>query len=667
MAALNGFSSNVFLTASGLPTGMQATFTPASIATSGTATLSLSASSSAAVGTYTLTIAGTSGTISHSTTIGVILNKAPDFAMSASPSSQTVTAGSRTTFTANFGTLNGFTGAIAVAESGMPAGMLASCSPSTIGTSGACTLTVSTTASTAAGTYPLTITGTSGPLSHTAGVSVTVKSTTVTPDFSLAASPASQTVTAGKSTTFTATVGALNGFTGSVALAASGLPSGVTASFAPASISTSGSSTLTLTSSSSTAAGTYTLTISGTSGSLAHNTNASLVVSAATTDPNYTTCNDQQVPNWQSSLFQTPYKNAVAAFVAHYSTYANASQIGYIRIGLGRGDEINLPLGWNDSTTGACYNEYSGSWAYTVGNSSSFTWNAYLQSMIQYEGGLNSPKPLLVSITPVTGVVPSIGIDDFIAPIAVANGLSFGNQGLESSDITNFPSCGGDWCDLFAQNPPLIKELQTMGQSCPTGTQCVDSLSQSTGPLPPLLIFASGQGNPVVPAPSNDFELYYVDWLIAYDSDYATSVGVDSVQADQYKQAIQAAGATGAAMQVLFPPQASDNSICGSLTCYDAVQQYLANNPDVTGVVIDLDWSDFDIGNSGNTAHGSYDFASITDPALQPWIGTGKTINLVLQNTTYGGGTGCPGRGIGTNGTVGSNCAMPGWMWTVLQ
>jgi hypothetical protein len=46
--------------------------------------------------------------------------------------------------------------------------------------------------------------------------------------------------------------------------------------------------------------------------------------------------------------------------------------------------------------------------------------------MVQYEGTLTSSKQLLVSITPVTGV--GILVDDFIAPIAFASGLSFGGQ-----------------------------------------------------------------------------------------------------------------------------------------------------------------------------------------------------------------------------------------------
>jgi uncharacterized protein (TIGR03437 family) len=63
-AAVSGsFSSAVALTASGLPAGVTATFTPSSIAApgSGTSTLQLSANASAAAGTWTVTVTGTGG------------------------------------------------------------------------------------------------------------------------------------------------------------------------------------------------------------------------------------------------------------------------------------------------------------------------------------------------------------------------------------------------------------------------------------------------------------------------------------------------------------------------------------------------------------------------------------------------------------------------------
>jgi kumamolisin len=66
-----GFSSAIALSATGVPSGVTYSFTPASIAApgSGTAHFNLSVSRSARPGTYPITITGTGGTQSHSTTL----------------------------------------------------------------------------------------------------------------------------------------------------------------------------------------------------------------------------------------------------------------------------------------------------------------------------------------------------------------------------------------------------------------------------------------------------------------------------------------------------------------------------------------------------------------------------------------------------------------------
>jgi endoglucanase len=202
----------------------------------------------------------------------------PDFSLSATPASQSVTAGASTTYTATVAALNGFAGNVSLSATGLPSGASASFNPASVAGSGSSSLTVTTSSSTPIGTFTVTITGTSGSLSHTAQISLTVNPVPI-PDFSISASPSSQTVTAGNSTSFTANVSPTNGFNGSVAMSVTGLPAGAIGSFNPASISNgSGSSTLTISTATTTAAGSYPLTITGTSGSLSHAVNATLVV-----------------------------------------------------------------------------------------------------------------------------------------------------------------------------------------------------------------------------------------------------------------------------------------------------------------------------------------------------------------------------------------------------
>jgi hypothetical protein len=277
IAALNGFTGSVGLAASGLPSGVTASFSPSSATSS--STLTLTASSTATTGTASVTITGTSGSLSHTATVALTVNAAPNFSLSAAPGSVTITQGSSGTSTVSVAALNGFTGSVGLAASGLPSGVTASFNPASTTTSS--TLTLSASSSAATGTATVTITGTSGSLSHTATLSLTV---TPPADFSLTASPASLTLAEGFSGSSTVTIGKLNGFTGSVSLAASGLPSGVTASFNPASATST--STLTLTASSSAATGTATVTITGTSGALSHTATLALTVSA-TASPDF--------------------------------------------------------------------------------------------------------------------------------------------------------------------------------------------------------------------------------------------------------------------------------------------------------------------------------------------------------------------------------------------
>ena len=174
VTASNGFSGTVTLSASGLPTGATGSFTPPSITGSGTSTLTVSTASSTPAGTSTLTITGMSGSRTHSMTVSLIVNAAPDFSISASPSSQTVTAGTNTTYTATVTGVNGFAGAVSLSVSGLPSGASGSFTPTSIDGSGTSTLTVTTASSTPAGTYTLTVTGTGGTLTHSTTVSLVV-------------------------------------------------------------------------------------------------------------------------------------------------------------------------------------------------------------------------------------------------------------------------------------------------------------------------------------------------------------------------------------------------------------------------------------------------------------------------------------------------------------
>ena len=97
-----------------------------------------------------------------------------DFALSALPATQTVVAGGSAAYTASVSGLNGFTGSVALAISGLPPGATAGFNPASITGTGSSTLTVTPASTTPAGNYTLTVFGTGGGLSRTATVSLTV-------------------------------------------------------------------------------------------------------------------------------------------------------------------------------------------------------------------------------------------------------------------------------------------------------------------------------------------------------------------------------------------------------------------------------------------------------------------------------------------------------------
>jgi subtilase family serine protease len=172
ISQLNGFSSSVSLSASGLPSGVTASFSPASATT--TSTVTFTAGATATAGTSNVTITGTSGSLTHSSTLTVTVTVAsqPNFALAASPSTLTISQGTNGTSTLTVSPQNGFTGSVSLAASGLPSGVTASFSPASTTSTSTLTLTASSTAT--VGTATVTVTGTSGTLSHSTTLSLTV-------------------------------------------------------------------------------------------------------------------------------------------------------------------------------------------------------------------------------------------------------------------------------------------------------------------------------------------------------------------------------------------------------------------------------------------------------------------------------------------------------------
>src|SRR5438445_381721 len=285
-----GFAGSVTLSAGGLLGGVGVTFSPNP--TTASSTMSVTTSATTPVGTYTITITGISGSLSHTTSVTLVVQQAPDFSLSASPPSQTVTQGNGAGYNLSVTPIAGFAGSVTLSAGGVPSGASATFSPNP--TSGSSAMFVSTSATTPAGTYTLSITGTSGTLTHTINVTLVVQPAP-TPDYSLSASPSSQSVTQGQGVAYTVNVAPTAGFAGSVTLSASGLPSGAAATFSPN--PATATSTMSITTSASTPFGTYVVTINGVSGSLSHAATVTLVVVGSCNTPTLTTSAPSPYPS----------------------------------------------------------------------------------------------------------------------------------------------------------------------------------------------------------------------------------------------------------------------------------------------------------------------------------------------------------------------------------
>ena len=171
-----GFTGSVTLSASGLPSGVTASF--GTNPTTSTSSVTFTASTTAATGTFSVTITGTSGSLTHTTTISLTVNSAggtPNFTISASPSTLAVTRGTSGHYTVTITGQNGFAGAVSLSVSGQGSRVTASFSPTSVTGSGTSTLTVTVNRRASTGNRTLTITGTSGSLSHSTSATLSIQ------------------------------------------------------------------------------------------------------------------------------------------------------------------------------------------------------------------------------------------------------------------------------------------------------------------------------------------------------------------------------------------------------------------------------------------------------------------------------------------------------------
>jgi hypothetical protein len=214
----------------------------------------------------------------------------PDFSLSASPPSVTVSQAQTATYQVTVGSIGATSTTINFRASGLPLGAQAVFALSgsvSIGEGQSATekLSVLTTQGTPVGSYNITITGNATlqripPLAHQVVVGLVV--TAPVPDFGIAVSPNQLYVSGGACGKIAVAVNSIGGFSSAVNLTLTGLPDHVSSLFTPKSITPpaggTAQSTLTFCPATTATPGNYTIAVVGTSGSTVHTVEVTLSV-----------------------------------------------------------------------------------------------------------------------------------------------------------------------------------------------------------------------------------------------------------------------------------------------------------------------------------------------------------------------------------------------------
>lgn len=303
--ALNGFSGTIAVAVQGLPTGVTVSPTTISLTPGNPLVITLTAASDAPATTTAVQVSfvGTSETLSHTATLQLTVNAVgptePDFTIAATPNAITVAQGAQSD-TVEIGAtgINGFSGNVTFAVSGLPTGVTVIPATGTLESGWMDPVVFVVAADATIGTATVTITGTSGVLTHTATLALTVSGPPPLDFVSLALSPTSETVTTGSIGTVSVTATATQGYTGPVNVSAPNLPTGITVSPATAVLTPGVAQTFTVIAAVNATPGSYTVTFLGQVNSV----NGSAPLALTVVNP---TSTGLDVPTWHYDMGRT--------------------------------------------------------------------------------------------------------------------------------------------------------------------------------------------------------------------------------------------------------------------------------------------------------------------------------------------------------------------------
>lgn len=277
------FAGAINLTAENLPTGVTASFNPASVAAgSTTSQLTLTAAANApASPADDITIRASGSGVTSATATVELTVTAAGISFAAQPNSATITQGSTASIPISLTRSGAFAGAVNLTVEGLPSGVTGTFSPASIASgSSVSTLTLTSTGTATTGTSNITIRGAgTGVGDATRTVALTVNPSTTT-GLSFTAAPAALVVQAGLTAQTTVSVARTGGFTGDVTFTLENAPAGMTITVNPTTV-TGNTATVTVATTAAVAAGVYQVTLRGTSGATNATIPLTVIVTAA--------------------------------------------------------------------------------------------------------------------------------------------------------------------------------------------------------------------------------------------------------------------------------------------------------------------------------------------------------------------------------------------------
>ena len=187
----SGLTQSVSLSASGLPSGATAGFSPGACNPTCTSQLTISTTPSTPTGTFPITVTGTP--LNKTTTFNLVVSPVQFEYSLTNSGGITVTRGASGSNTITATLTSGLTQSVAFSASGLPSGATAGFSPGACNPTCASQLTISTTGATPTGAFPITVTG--SPLSRTTTFNLVVNPPG--PNISLGLTLNHHTITAG--------------------------------------------------------------------------------------------------------------------------------------------------------------------------------------------------------------------------------------------------------------------------------------------------------------------------------------------------------------------------------------------------------------------------------------------------------------------------------------